>query len=178
MKTNKGSVILILSVVVVLAVLGGGFVYYQNSSKTSNDSLNTDNPSTIGISDIFKSITQTTSNMSPKEVFIARNTAMYAAKSFEELQAAGLKYDSVAKIQEDADQVKYMNDEKKKALFGFAQVFLTPTQELISVEETITGETAEVVAKTTNGKEINASFVKENGSWKLSDDKIVNLGNK
>jgi len=173
MKNNKGSVLIILGVIAALALLGGGVVYYKNSQNTSNS--NTQN---IDIKDSVKSLFETTSNMSPKELYIKRNTEMYNAKSFEDMWAVGKKYDSVAKIQEDADQVKYMNDEKKKALFGFAQVFLTPTEAIISVEEKINADSTVVIAKTAKGKEIQATFVKEGNSWKLSDEKIVNLGSK
>ncbi|MBP6866236.1 MAG: hypothetical protein KBC12_01695 [Candidatus Pacebacteria bacterium] len=175
---NKGSITLAISILVALALIGGGAVYYKNNLKSSTNTLNSSKENSIGILDTVKSTFQNTSTMSPKEIFIARNTAMYAAKSFEELQAVGLKYDSVAKIQEDADQTKYMNDEKKKALFGFAQVFLTPTQELINIEEKIDGDKATVTAETKAGKELEATFIKEGGVWKLEEDKIVNPGNK
>ncbi|MEK7588575.1 MAG: hypothetical protein AAB438_02035 [Patescibacteria group bacterium] len=174
MKTNKGSIMLVVSIIAILALGAGGVVYYKSTQKSSNDGLSS-NPEekNSDSKSLFGTLSENMGSLSPKEVFLRRNTEMYNAKSFEEMSSVSKKYDSQREIAENESQFKNANDEKKKAYFGFAQAFLFPTEEITNIKETITGDKALVTANK-GTKKLEAEIIKENGVWKMDKNKIVN----
>ncbi|MFA7285426.1 MAG: hypothetical protein WC011_01070 [Candidatus Paceibacterota bacterium] len=158
MKTNKGFMTIIISIIVLTSI--GGFLYYQNTQKiNSTDETNLDSNSTILIE------TQN-SNLAPKEIFIRRITETNNAKNFEEALEVIKKYDT--KIQIVENNYENASPEKKQALYTILQGLFPSIGDLKNITEVIENDKAKVTAETKDG-EITADFIKEEGNWKISD---------
>lgn len=158
MKTNKGFMTIIISIIVLTSI--GGFLYYKNTQKiNSTDETNLDSSSTI--------LTETqNSNLTPKEIFIKRITETNNAKNFDEALAVIIRYDT--KIQIAENNYENASPEKKQALYTILQGLFPSIGDLKNITEVIENDKATVTADTPNGN-INANFIKEEGYWKISD---------
>ncbi len=163
MENNKKNTSLIISIIAVVGVIAGGVYYYKYVPKDETSKENT----FVVDSKIFAT--------TPKEIFLERNTGLYDAESFDEMMAVSKKYDSVERVKENESLFKEANNSKKEAFFGFAQALMVPTSSFTSVEETVSGDTAQVIAIDSKGNQSTANFVKEGGDWKISEIKVLQM---
>lgn len=161
MENNKKNISLIISIFVVIGIIAGGVYYYKYVPKVSVPDENA-----------FVVDSKISAN-TPKEIFLERNTDLYNAKSFDEMMAVAKKYDNKQRVADNEQLFKEANDSKKEAFFGFAQGLMIPTSSFTKVEEKIDGDTAVVTALDNKGRKSTATFVKENGEWKVSELKIL-----
>lgn len=167
---QKGAIPLIVSILVVLAVLGGGVYLYTNKS-------NVEESNNKELSDVQTySVDDPVFATSPKGLFLERNTALYNAGSFDEMMEVSKRYDTAARRAENESLFKEANEGKKDAYFGFAQALMVPTSDFTQVAETIDGDTAVVTAFDKRKQKTTASFIKENGEWKVIDIKTMLTG--
>ncbi|MBP6866233.1 MAG: hypothetical protein KBC12_01680 [Candidatus Pacebacteria bacterium] len=167
---QKGVIPLVISILVVLVVLGGGVYLYTNKS-------NVEESNKAELSDVKTySVDDPIFATSPKGLFLERNTELYNAGSFDEMMKVASKYDTEARRAENESLFKEANDGKKDAYFGFAQALMIPTSDFTQVAETIDGDTATVIAYDKRQQKTVASFIKENGEWKMIDIKTMLTG--
>jgi len=170
---QKGAIPLIASILVVLLVLGGGVYLYANKSniKESNKGGKAE------LSDVQTySVNDPVFATSPKGLFLQRNTELYDASSFDEMMKVASKYDTEARRAENESLFREANEGKKDAYFSFAQALMIPTSDFTQVAETIDGDTATVTAYDKRQQKTVASFIKENGDWKMIDIKTMLTG--
>lgn len=163
---------MIVSILVVLVVLGGGVYLYVKNPKTDTSSNEKSNDVTTYSADdpVFAT--------SPKGLFLERNTALYNASSFDEMMEVANKYDTEARRAENESLFREANDGKKDSYFSFAQALMVPTEDFTQVAETIDADTntATVTAFDKRKQKTVASFIKENGDWKIIDIKTMLVG--
>jgi len=173
-NTYRGSITIIIIVLLVIAGTGG--LLYMNRKNTVPDSVGTGIGTQVSGADQQNTEHQIVDSLiaTPTEIFLDRNTDMNNAQSFDDMVAVMYKYDSPEQIADAEAKFAGASKEKKAAFFGFAVVLLTKTEDLSNIQETITGDTALVVADTKPGAKLEVEFVNREGLWKMSKSKIVN----
>lgn len=160
-------------VVAIVIILGGGWLYYKKTNTVLP--LNPESPQAITgeIKKPFFSASKV--NMSPKELFVARNSELYSAKNLDDMLSVIRTYDDSVQIKEAESLFENTDEKERGGYFVFAKSALIPTDDFVMVTESVKGESAIVVARTQKNKEITAVFVKQGSSWKLRSEEVRDI---
>jgi len=175
-KYNTGSTSLVISIVVVLGLIGGGIVYYKNSqspSTKSTDTQNTINSEEAEVGSMLGNIN--IGSTSPTDIMLNRTNGLLNSQSFNAMIQVTEKYDSKAMLAKAASQYQNADTASREKFAQFVKALLPKTEEMTNIKETITGDTALVTAKV-GVEQVEASFIREGGSWKLDKFKTLLVG--